>query len=100
MRGLPDVKYIPTAPRSAACYAIKEAVIAKEHAPEPLDTAIFFMDMRTFGKRLRTLFIPRQRRTRGAVHPFPHHSIDPLADGDLQVRYATKAAKKRPKPLI
>ncbi|HDM79405.1 MAG TPA: CoB--CoM heterodisulfide reductase iron-sulfur subunit A family protein [Deltaproteobacteria bacterium] len=31
-------------------YAIKEAVIAKEHATEPVDTAIFFMDMRTYGK--------------------------------------------------
>jgi len=37
---------------SAVCcmYAIKEAVIAKEHSHEPLDTAIFFMDMRTYGK--------------------------------------------------
>ena len=31
-------------------YAIKEAVVAKEHSHIPLDTAIFFMDMRTFGK--------------------------------------------------
>lgn len=36
---------------SVCCmYAIKEAVIAKEHTKYPLDTAIFFMDMRTFGK--------------------------------------------------
>ncbi len=37
---------------SAVCcmYAIKEAVIAKEHSHEPLDTAIFYMDMRTYGK--------------------------------------------------
>ncbi|HAY21875.1 MAG TPA: heterodisulfide reductase [Desulfobacterales bacterium] len=31
-------------------YAIKEAVIAKEHAGADLETAIFFMDMRTYGK--------------------------------------------------
>jgi heterodisulfide reductase subunit A len=31
-------------------YAIKEAVVAKEHARGPLETAIFFMDMRTYGK--------------------------------------------------
>jgi heterodisulfide reductase subunit A len=30
--------------------AIKEAVIAKEHSREPLETSIFFMDMRTSGK--------------------------------------------------
>ncbi|MFZ5632433.1 MAG: FAD-dependent oxidoreductase [Bacillota bacterium] len=36
---------------SVCCmYAIKEAVIAKEHSHEPLETTIFFMDMRTYGK--------------------------------------------------
>lgn len=36
---------------SVCCmYAIKEAVIAKEHSHEPLETTIFFMDMRTHGK--------------------------------------------------
>ncbi len=31
-------------------YAIKEALIAKEHSKQELDTAIFYMDMRTHGK--------------------------------------------------
>ncbi len=36
---------------SVCCmYAIKEAVIAKEHSETPLDVTIFFMDMRTYGK--------------------------------------------------
>jgi heterodisulfide reductase subunit A len=36
---------------SVCCmYAIKEAVIAKEHAGDDLDCAIFYMDMRTHGK--------------------------------------------------
>lgn len=36
---------------SVCCmYAIKEAVIAKEHSKEPLETTIFYMDMRTYGK--------------------------------------------------
>ncbi len=36
---------------SVCCmYAIKEAVIAKEHSKTPLDTTIFYMDMRTYGK--------------------------------------------------
>jgi len=37
---------------SAACcmYGIKEAVIAKEHVPTKLDAAIFYMDMRAYGK--------------------------------------------------
>jgi heterodisulfide reductase subunit A-like polyferredoxin len=36
---------------SVCCmYAIKDAMIAKEHSEKDLDTAIFNMDMRTFGK--------------------------------------------------
>jgi heterodisulfide reductase subunit A len=37
---------------SAVCctYAIKEAVVAKEHSKGSLDTVIFYIDMRTYGK--------------------------------------------------
>ncbi len=36
---------------SVCCmYAVKEAVIAKEHSAEELDTTIFMMDMRSYGK--------------------------------------------------
>ena len=36
---------------SVCCtYAIKEAIIAKEHAKEKIETTIFYMDIRTFGK--------------------------------------------------
>jgi heterodisulfide reductase subunit A2 len=36
---------------SVCCmFAIKEAVLAKQKAPGELDTTIFYMDMRTFGK--------------------------------------------------
>jgi heterodisulfide reductase subunit A len=37
---------------SAACcmYSIKEAIIAKEHAPTKLDCTIFYMDIRAYGK--------------------------------------------------
>lgn len=36
---------------SVCCtYAIKEAIIAKEHNGSKLDTTIFYMDIRTFGK--------------------------------------------------
>jgi len=37
---------------SAVCctYAIKQAIIAKEHSSEPLDAAIFYIDVRTHGK--------------------------------------------------
>jgi len=36
---------------SVCCmYALKEAIIAKEHSHDPLETTIFYMDMRTYGK--------------------------------------------------
>jgi heterodisulfide reductase subunit A-like polyferredoxin len=37
---------------SAVCctYAIKEAMVAKDHSTNGLDTAIFYIDMRTYGK--------------------------------------------------
>jgi heterodisulfide reductase subunit A len=36
---------------SVCCtYAIKEAIIAKEHMKDGVETSIFYMDMRTFGK--------------------------------------------------
>jgi len=50
--GSRDINQCDHAYCSSVCcmYAIKEAVIAKEHASSDLDTAIFFMDMRTHGK--------------------------------------------------
>jgi heterodisulfide reductase subunit A len=47
--GSRDVKYNPYCSSVCCMYAIKEAIIAKEHASGDLDAAIFFMDMRTFG---------------------------------------------------
>jgi heterodisulfide reductase subunit A2 len=42
---------------SVCCtYAIKEAMLAKEHSKEPLDTAIFYMDIRTHGKDFERYF--------------------------------------------
>ena len=36
---------------SVCCtYAIKEAMVAKEHSSSPLETTIFYMDVRTYGK--------------------------------------------------
>jgi heterodisulfide reductase subunit A-like polyferredoxin len=50
--GSRDINQCDHAYCSSVCcmYAIKEAVIAKEHAEHGLDAAIFYMDMRTYGK--------------------------------------------------
>ncbi len=77
---------------SVCCmYAIKEAVIAKEHAGSDLDCAIFFMDMRTHGKDFEKFYesardVHGVRFIRSRVH-----TIDPVPEtDDLSVRYVTE----------
>jgi len=49
--GSRDAKHHRPYCSSVCCtYAIKEAMIAKEHSPTPLDVDIFLMDLRTYGK--------------------------------------------------
>lgn len=76
---------------SVCCmYAIKEAVIAKEHSGEDLDCAIFFMDMRTHGKDFERFYNKAKengvRFIRSRVH-----TIDPIpGTDDLSIRYVTE----------
>jgi heterodisulfide reductase subunit A len=60
---------------SVCCmYAIKEAVIAKEHAGDDLDCAIFFMDMRTHGKDFERFYnTPRKKGRSLLAQPGAHH---------------------------
>ncbi len=70
-------------------YAIKEAVIAREHSGGDLDTAIFFMDMRTYGKDFERYY--DRARNEGGVRFVRSriHSVQPDApgSGDLRVEY-------------
>jgi len=77
---------------SVCCmYAIKEAVIAKEHAEYDLDCAIFYMDMRTHGKDFERFYNSAKdehgvRFLRSRVH-----TINPVpGSDDLEVRYVTE----------
>jgi len=72
---------------SVCCmYAIKESVIAKEHAGDHLDVAIFFMDMRTYGKDFERYYNKAQedgvRFIRSRVH-----SITENPDSTLSLEY-------------
>ncbi len=76
---------------SVCCmYAIKEAIIAKEHSRDGLDCAIFFMDMRSCGKEFEQYY--NRAREKGVRFVRCRvHSIDPVADSDnLQLRYVTE----------
>jgi heterodisulfide reductase subunit A-like polyferredoxin len=78
---------------SAVCcmYAIKEAVIAKEHSKEPLDAAIFYMDMRTYGKDFEKYYT-RAEEERGVRFIRSRvHTIEPVENGNLRIRFAPES---------
>ncbi len=76
---------------SVCCmYAIKEAVIAKEHAGGDLDCTIFFMDMRTHGKEFERFYNNAKDKHGIRFVRSKVHSIDPTAEDDLQVRYISE----------
>ena len=77
---------------SVCCmYAIKEAVIAKEHAGDDLDCAIFFMDMRTHGKEFERFYDNAREKQGVRFLRSRVHSIDPQrGSDDLSVRYVNE----------
>lgn len=79
---------------SVCCmYAIKEAVIAKEHAGSDLDCAIFFMDMRTHGKDFERFYESARGQHGVRFIRSRVHTIDPAAEDDLTVRYITESGE-------
>jgi heterodisulfide reductase subunit A2 len=75
---------------SAVCcmYAIKEAVIAKEHSKGSLDAAIFFMDMRTHGKEFEKYYWRAAEEFGIRFIRSRVHSIDPVpGTDDVSIRY-------------
>jgi heterodisulfide reductase subunit A len=72
---------------SVCCmYAIKEAVIAMEHAHGALDTAIFYMDIRSHGKDFERYY-DRAREQGVRFVRSRVHSIVPTGDGDMELVY-------------
>ena len=79
---------------SAVCctYAIKEAIVAKEHAKNSLDTAIFFIDIRTFGKDFERYYNRAQEEAGVRFIKSRIAKIDPIDDtGNLIIRYTDEA---------
>mgnify|MGYP000980200152 CR=1 FL=1 len=76
-------------------YAIKEAVIAKEHAHGNLDTAIFFMDMRTYGKEFERYYNRAKDETGVRFIRSRVHSVDRAAPGsdDLLLAYTDESGE-------
>jgi len=80
---------------SVCCmYAIKEAVIAKEHVGDDLDCAVFFMDIRTPGKEFERFYDNAREKHGIRFIRSRVHTVDPVADtDDLQVRYVTESGE-------
>ena len=74
---------------SVCCmYAIKEAVIAKEHSAQPLDCAIFYMDMRTHGKDFERAYNDAKGKHGIRFVRSRIHTVDTVpGTNDVSVRY-------------
>ena len=90
--GSRDINQCDHAYCSGVCcmYAAKQTVIAKEHSKKDLDTAVFFMDMRTYGKDFERYYNRCKdehgvRFVRSRVH-----TIDPVEGDDLRLRYVSE----------
>jgi heterodisulfide reductase subunit A-like polyferredoxin len=78
---------------SVCCmYAVKESMIAKEHAHGDLDCAIFNMDIRTFGKDYEKYYL-RARDKEGVrfINARVHTITEVPETGDLILEYADKS---------
>jgi heterodisulfide reductase subunit A-like polyferredoxin len=72
-------------------YANKQAVIAKEHSGKGLDTAIFFMDMRTHGKDFDKYNIRAQDDSGVRFVRSRIHSVFPELGDTYKIVYSTEA---------
>jgi heterodisulfide reductase subunit A len=82
---------------SAVCctYAIKEAIVAKEHTKDGLDAAIFYIDMRTYGKDFEKYY--NRARDEAGVRFIKSRITQILpvnGTGDLLIRYTDEAQKR------
>ncbi|OQX19656.1 MAG: heterodisulfide reductase [Desulfobulbaceae bacterium A2] len=79
---------------SVCCmFALKQAVIAKEHAQAGFESAIFFMDMRTHGKGFEQYYT-RARDEGVHFHRARVHSVLPAETaGDLRLRYVNEQGR-------
>jgi len=75
---------------SVCCtYAIKDAMVAKEHAQGDLDCVIFNMDIRTFGKDYEKYYNRAKDKEGVRFVKARVHTIDEVGENrDLSIRYA------------
>jgi heterodisulfide reductase subunit A len=82
---------------SVCCmYAIKQAIVAKEHAHGDLDCVIFNMDIRTFGKDYEKYYLRAKENEGVRFVKTRVHSIDEEKENkDLRIRYVVETGEVR-----
>jgi heterodisulfide reductase subunit A len=88
--GSRDVNRVDHGYCSSVCcmYAIKEALIAKEHAGGDLDVTVFYMDIRTFGKDFERYY----EKAKAAGIKFVRsrvHTVQPEPKNGVMIHYVT-----------
>lgn len=74
---------------SACCmYALKEAIVTRERFSDAIETTIFYMDMRTFGKDYE-LYYQRAKNEFGVrlVRSRPHSVVSENGGGNLEIAF-------------
>jgi len=83
---------------SVCCtYAIKEAMVAKEHSSIPLETAIFYIDIRTHGKGFERYYERAEKEQGVRFIRSRIHSVYQDSEGDLILRYVDENKIKEEK---
>ena len=95
--GSRDINQCDNAYCSSVCcmYAIKEVVIAKEHAGEDLDCTIFYMDMRTHGKDFERYYNDAKDKHSIRFIRSRIHTVEPADDGALAIMYANEDGEQK-----
>lgn len=94
--GSRDINKCDNAHCSSVCcmYAVKEAIIAKEHAGDELDCSIFFMDMRTPGKDFEKYYNnAKEKHGVNFIRSRVHSVTEVPGTHDLEVVYADEAGE-------
>jgi len=96
--GSRDIHHCDHSYCSGVCcmYAVKEAVIAKEHSGGNVDATIFYMDMRTHGKDFEKYYNRAKDQHGVRFIRSRVHSIDPMTGtDDIQIDYVTEDGSMR-----
>lgn len=79
---------------SVCCmYAVKQTVIAKEHSDKPLDTAVFYMDLRTHGKDFDKYCLRAENEKGVRFIRARVHTVEPVDTDHIRLRYVTESGR-------